>query len=52
MKYETPELTALAAISTIQTVNMPSKNVTKALDFVHPGAITGNEPATGYADWE
>jgi hypothetical protein len=53
MKYETPELTALTpAINAIQTVSMPSKQVKKALDFIHPGAVQGNEPNTGYADWE
>jgi len=52
MKYETPELTALTAINAIQTTSMPSKQVKKALDFIHPGSATGNEPNTGYADWE
>ena len=52
MKYETPELTALTAINAIQTVSMPSKNLRKSLDFIEPGAPSGNEPNTGYADWE
>ena len=52
MKYETPELNALTAISAIQTQNMQSKKLTARLDMVHPGTPVGNEPSLGYADWE
>lgn len=52
MKYETPELNALTAISAIQTQNLQSKKRTARLDMVQPGSPVGNEPALGYADWE
>jgi hypothetical protein len=51
MKYETPELNALTAVNAIQNT-IASKKSTKAFDFIQPGSHLGNEPNTGYADWE
>lgn len=51
MKYETPELTALAAVNAIQNSNLQQKKITFHKDNVNPTMLQ-NEPGTSYADWE
>jgi hypothetical protein len=49
MKYETPELTALAAINAIQTSTPSTKTNPASTDSPNP---SHNELSAAYADWE
>ena len=49
MKYETPELTAVSAVNSIQN-SVGSKNKPVGHDNMVGARL--NEPGSGYADWE